>query len=134
MLSGKLTVVGSAALSKLGRHLHAAPIMAQFAFKCDANTAYSLMVTDGAGGPATSTILRDERGNQVLMAIKLRSVDAKSVNLDFTKMPSAGYSDVAIAGKSHQVALEMTPADTAIASAGAIAKNFAGSLKISLQY
>lgn len=133
LLSGKLTLVGSAATS-LGRHLHGTPMTAQFAFKCDADTAYSLLLTDAAGAPATLAILRDERGNQVPTAIKLRSVDSRSVNLDFSKLPLSGYADRALGGKLIQVLLEMTPGDTAIASNAGIAKNFTGNFKISLQY
>lgn len=132
MLSAKLMIVGSAAISSLGRHLHASPFTSQFTIKCDADTAYNLIVSDAAGGPAV--ILRDELGNKVVTTIKLRSIDAKSINLDFTKMPITGYADHAIAGKLYQVVLEVTPVDTAILSAGVIAKSFSGNLSILLQY
>lgn len=134
MLSGKLTLVGSASPSKLGRHLHANPITVQFSFKCDTDITYNLMVTEGAAGPGMAAILRDAHGNQVVTAITLRSIDAKSVNLDFMKMPVSGYAGRALRGKVYQVILEMTPLDMAVTSTTEISENFTGNLKIAFQY
>lgn len=130
IVSGKGYVVGYAGGPS---RLRSEPMGAQFSFRCDGDTSYSLIL-DGAGAREGVVLLQNGAGTVIPVTPRLHSIDGRIVNVYFRDMKPTGYQDRAVAGKDYLVKVDLIPANAALGGRGVLAGQFSGSVRFALEY
>lgn len=120
---------------QVGKHLHAAPMTGSISFKCDADTAYSLVV-DGGGSSETDVAMISGTGTRIPSRLKVLTIgNAKAVPVAISgRQLTQTFSGLAEKDKTVKVSFEVLFDDLPVQLRDNARKDFMGRMHFTLNY